>query len=127
MNLENIPVIREFPDVFPEELPGVPPEREVDLSIEVVQGTTPISRAPYRMALTELKELNTQLQELLDKGFIRPSISPWGALVLFVKKKYGTLQMCIDYRKINKMKVKNKYPLPRIEDLFDHLRGASVF
>ena len=127
VNLENILVIREFPDVFPEELPGVPPEREVDLSIEVVQGTTPISRAPYRMAPTELKELKTQLQELLDKGFVRPSVSPWGALVLFVKKKDGTLRMCIDYWQINKVTVKNKYPLPRIEDLFDQLRGASVF
>ena len=98
VNLENISVIREFPYVFPEELPGVPPEREVDLSIEVVQGTTPISRTPYRMAPTELKELKTQLQELLDKGFIRPSVSPWGAPVLFVKKKDGTLRMRIDYR-----------------------------
>ena len=119
--------LREFPDVFPEELPRVPPEREVDLSIEVVQGTTPISRTPYRMAPTELKELKTQLQELLDKGFIRPSISPWGAPVLLVKKKDGTLRMCIDYRQINKVTVKTKYPLPRIEDLFDQLRGASVF
>ena len=127
VNLETIPMIREFPDVFPEELPGVPPEREVDLSIEVVQGTTPISRAPYRMAPIELKELKTQLQELLDKGFIRPSVSPWGAPVLFVKKKDGTLRMCIDYRQINKVTVKNKYSLPRIEDLFDQLRGASVF
>ena len=114
VNLENVPVTREFPDVFPEELPGVPPEREVDLSIEVVQGTTPISRTPYRMAPTELKELKTQLQEILDKGFIRPSVSPWGAPVLFVKKKDGTLRMCIDYRQINKVTVKNKYPLPRI-------------
>ena len=127
VNLETIPMIREFPDVFPKELPGVPPEREVDLFIEVVQGTTPISRAPYRMAPTELKELKTQLQELLDKGFIRPSVSPWGAPVLFVKKKDGTLRMCIDYRQINKVTVKNKYPFPRIEDLFDQLRGASVF
>ena len=127
VNLENIPMIREFHDVFPEELPGVPPEREVDLSIEVVQGTTPISRTPYRMAPTELKDLKTQLQELLDKGFIRPSVSPWGAPVLFVKKKDGTLRMCIDYRQINKVTVKNKYPLPRIEDLFDQSRGASVF
>ena len=127
VNLENIPVIREFPDVFPEELLGVPPEREVDLSIEVVQGTTPISRTPYRMAPTEMKELKTQLQELLDKGFIRPSISPWGAPVLFVKKKDGTLRMFIDYRKINKVTVTNKYLLPRIEDFFDQLRGASVF
>ena len=127
VNLENIPVIREFPDVFPKDLPGVPPEREVDLSIEVVHGTTPISRTPYRMDPTELKELKTQLQELLDKGFIRPSVLPWGAPVLFVKKKDGTLRMCIDYRQINKVTVKNKYPLPRIEDLFDQLRGASVF
>ena len=96
--LENIHVIREFPDVFPEELPRVPPEREVDFSIEVVQGTTPISRTPYRMAPTELKELKTQLQKLLDKGLIRPSVSPWGAPVLFVKKKDGTLRMCINYR-----------------------------
>ena len=116
VNFKNIPVIREFPDVFPEELPRVPSEREVDLSIEVVQGTTPILRAPYRMAPTELKELKTQLQELLDKGFIRPSVSPWGASILFVKKNDGTLRMCIDYQKINKVTVKNKYPLPRIED-----------
>ena len=127
MNLENIPMIREFPDVFLEELPGVPPKREVDLSIEVVQGTTPISRAPYRMAPTELKELKTQLQKLLDKGFIRPSVLPWGAPIIFVKKKDDTLRMCIDYRQINKVTVKNKYPLPRIEDLFDQLRRASVF
>ena len=126
-NFENIPVIREFPDVFPEELPGVPPKREVDLSIDVVQGTTPISRAPYRMTPTELKELKTQLQELLEKGFIRPSVSPWGEPVLFVKKKDDTLRMCIDYRKINKVTIKNTYPLPRIEDLFDQLKGASVF
>ena len=119
VNLEDIPVIKEFPDVFPENLPGLPPKIEVDLSIEVIQGTTPISRAPYRMAPTELKELKTQLHELLDKGFIRPSVSPWGAPVLFVKKKDGTLRMCIDYRKINKVTVKNKYPFPRIKDLFD--------
>ena len=127
VNLEDIPVIKEFTDVFPEELLGLPPEREVDLSIEVVQGTTPISRAPYRMASTELKELKTQLQELLDKGFVRPSVSPWGAPVLFVKKKDDTLRMCIDYRQINKVTVKNKYLLLRIEDLFDQLKGSSVF
>ena len=86
-----------------------------------------MSRAPYRMAPTELKALKSQLKELLDKGFIRPSVSPWGAPVLFVKKKDGTLRMCIDYRQINKVTVKNKYPLPRIEDLFDQLKGASVF
>ena len=127
VNLEDIPVIKEFTDVFPEELLGLPPEREVDLSIEVVQGTTPISKAPYRMASTELKELKTQLQELLDKGFVRPSVSPWGAPVLFVKKKDDTLRMCIDYRQINKVTVKNKYLLLRIEYLFDQLKGSSVF
>ena len=99
----------------------------MDLSIEVVQGTNPISRAPYPMAPTELKELKTQLQKLLDKGFIRLSVSPWGVPVLFVKKKDDTLRMCIDYRQINKATVKNKYMLLRIEDLFDQLKGASVF
>ena len=125
MNLEKIHVVKEFPDVFPEELSGIPPEVEVDLSIEVVHGTTPISTALYRMAPTELKELKTQLQGLLNKGFIR--VSPCGALVLFVKKKDGTLRTCINYRQINKVTMKNKYMLPRIEDLFDWLKGASVF
>ena len=127
VDVEKIPVVREFPYVFPEELPGIPLEREVDLAIEIVPGTVPMSRAPYRMAPTDLKELKSQLQELLDKGFIRPSVSPWGVPVLFVKKKDGTLQMCIDYRQINKVTVKNKYPLPRIEDLFDQLKGAVSF
>ena len=127
VHVDKIPVVREFPDVFPEELPGIPLEREVDLSIEIVPGTTPISRALYRMAHSELKELKLQLQELLDKGFIRPNVFPWGALVLFVKKKDGTLRMYIDYRQINKVLVKNKYPLPRIDDLFDQLKGAYIF
>ena len=96
--MEKIPVVREFLDVFPKELPNIPLEREVDLSIEIVPGTALVSRAPYRMAPTELKELKTQLHELLDKGFIRSSVSPWGAPVLFVKKKNGTLRMCIDYQ-----------------------------
>ena len=99
----------------------------MDLAIEIVPRTVPMSRAPYRMAPTELKELKSQLQELLDKGFIRPSVSPWDAPVSFVKKKYGTLRLCIDYRHINKVTVKNKYPLSRIEDLFDQLKGAGVF
>ena len=124
VDVEKIPVVREFPDVFPEELPCIPLEREVDLAIEIVPGTVSMSRAPYRMALTELKELKSQLQELLDKGFIRPRVSPWGAPVLFVKKKDGTLRICIDYWQINKVTVKNKYPLPRIEDLFNQLKGA---
>ena len=127
IELENILVVKDFLDVFPKELPGIPPVREVDLSIEILPGTDPTSRAPYRMAPTELKELKITLQELLDKGFIQPSVSPWGAPVLFVKKKDGTLQMCIDNRKINKVTVKNKYSLPRIEDLFDQLKGVGVF
>ena len=120
--MEKIPVVKEFPNVFPEELLEIPPEGEVDLSVEVVHGTNPISRSPYCMAPTELKELKTQLQELLDRGFIRPSVSLWGALILFIKKKDGTLRMCIDYRKINNVTVKNKYLLSRIEDLFYQLK-----
>ena len=125
--MEKIPIVREFPDVFREELLGIPFEREVDLSIEIVPGTALVSRAPYRMAPAELKELKVWLQELLDKGFVRPSVFPWGAPVLFVKKKDGALRMCIDYRHINKVTMKNKYPLSRIEDLFYQLKGAGVF
>ena len=117
----------EFPDLFPEELPGLPPQREIDFEIELISGAQPISKAPYRMAPMELKELKTQLEELLQKGFIRPSVSPWGAPVLFVKKKDGTLRLCIDYRELNKITIKNKYPLPRIDDLFYQLQGAEVF
>ena len=98
LELQQIPVVGEFLDLFPEELPGLPPEREVEFSIELLPGTSPISRAPYRMAPTELRELKAQLQDLIDKGFIRPSTSPWGAPVLFVKKKDGTLRLCVDYR-----------------------------
>ena len=190
VDIEKIPVVREFPNVFPKELPGIPHEREVDLAIEIVPGTVPMSRAPYRMDPmelkelksqlqellnkgfirpsvspwgapvlfvkkkdgtlrmcidyrqinkvtmsrapyrmdpTELKELKSQLQELLNKGFIRPSVSPWGAPVLFVKKKDGTLRMCINYRQINKVTMKNRYPLSRVEDLFDQLKEAGVF
>ncbi|KAL4010684.1 hypothetical protein IC575_027695 [Cucumis melo] len=127
VSLSSEPGVREYPDVFPDELPGLPPPREVDFAIELEPGTAPISRAPYRMAPAELKELKVQLQELLDKGFIRPSVSPWGAPVLFVKKKDGSMRLCIDYRELNKVTVKNRYPLPRIEDLFDQLQGATVF
>ncbi|KAA3465862.1 Transposon Ty3-I Gag-Pol polyprotein [Gossypium australe] len=102
-------------------------ESEVEFGIELVPGTTTISVAPYRMAPLELKELKVQLQELTDKGFARPSYSPWGALVLFVKKKDGSMRLCIDYKQLNKVTVKNKYPLPRIDDLFDQLKGATVF
>ena len=125
--LTSEPVVRDYPDVFPEDLPGLPPVREIDFAIEVEPGTVPISKAPYRMAPAELRELKVQLQELLDKGFIRPSVSPWGAPVLFVKKKDGSLRLCIDYRELNKVTIKNKYPLPRIDDLFDQLQGATVF
>ncbi|KAA0063793.1 pol protein [Cucumis melo var. makuwa] len=127
VSLSSEPVVREYPDVFPDKLPGLPPPREVDFAIELEPGTAPISRAPYRMAPAELKELKVQLQELLDKGFIRPSVSPWGAPVLFVKKKDGSMRLCIDYRELNKVTVKNRYPLPRIDDLFDQLQGATVF
>eukprot|EP00253_Pinus_taeda_P006753 PITA_06753 len=125
--LNNIPVIQEFTDVFPEEIPGLPPKRNIDFTIELVPGATPISRAPYRMSVPELTELKMQLQELLDKNYIRPSVSPWGAPVLFVKNKDGTFRMCIDYRQLNKLTMKNKYPLPRIDELFDQVKGATVF
>eukprot|EP00253_Pinus_taeda_P012179 PITA_12179 len=127
ISLHNIPVIQEFTDVFPEEIPGLPPRRNIDFTIELTPGAAPVSRAPYRMSTPELTELKMQLQELLDKEYIRPSVSPWGAPVLFVKKKDGTLQMCIDYRQLNKLTIKNKYPLPRIDELFDQVKGATVF
>ncbi|KAA3483007.1 DNA/RNA polymerases superfamily protein [Gossypium australe] len=125
--IEILPVVCEYLDVFPEELPGLPPIREVEFGIELVPGSAPISIAPYRMAPLELKELKVQLQELTDKGFARPSCSLWGAPVLFVKKKDGSMSLCIDYRQLNKGTVKNKYLLPRIDDLFDQLKGATVF
>ena len=123
----DIPTVCDFPDVFPEQLPGLPPECDVEFTIEVMPGTAPVFMQPYRMAPTELKELKVRLQDLLDKGFIRPSVSPWGAPVLFVKKKDGTLRLCVDYRQLNKVTVKNKYPFPHIDDLFDQLKGTGVF
>ncbi|GJY46013.1 putative reverse transcriptase domain-containing protein [Tanacetum coccineum] len=125
--LQDVPVIRNFPEVFPDDLPGLPPPRQVEFRIELVPGAAPVARAPYRLAPSELKELSDQLKELLEKGFIRPSSSPWGAPVLFVKKKDGSFRMCIDYRELNKLTVKNRYPLPRIDDLFDQLQGSSVY
>ncbi|KAA0060440.1 retrotransposon protein [Cucumis melo var. makuwa] len=124
---EDVPVVKEFLDVFPDDLSGLPPDREIEFTIELLPGIAPISQAPYRIAPSELKELKMQLQELVDKGYIRPSVSPWGAPVLFVKKKDGTLRLCIDYRQLNKVTIRNKYPLPRIDDLFDQLRGAALF
>ena len=126
-NMEDIPVVCEYQDVFPDELPGIPPDREIEFSIDLVPEAVPVSKVPYRMAPAELKELKEQLQELLDRGFIRPSTSPWGAPVLFVKKKDGSMRLCIDYRELNKLTVKNKYPLPRIDDLFNQLKGAQHF
>ena len=125
--IQDVQVVREFPDVFPGYFLGVPPEREVEFGIELISGAKPVARAPYRLALPELQELITQLQDLLDKGFIRPSVSPWGVPVLFVKKKDGSLHKCIDYRELNKLTVKNKYTLPRIDNLFDQLQGANWF
>jgi hypothetical protein len=114
-------------DVFPEELPGMPPDREIEFVIDLVSGTAPIFRRPYRMTANQLAELKEQLQELLDKGYIYPSASPWGAPVIFVLKKDGMQRMCIDYRSLNEVTIKNKYPLPKIDDLLDQLKGACVF
>ena len=125
--LNDLSAVSEFPDVFSEELPGLPPDREIEFTIDVAPGVAPISIPPYLMAPLELQELKKQLQELLDKGLIRPSVSPWGAPVLFVKKKDGTLRLCIDYRKLNQVTVKNKYPLLIIDDLFDQLQGVGIF
>ncbi|GKB71396.1 putative reverse transcriptase domain-containing protein [Tanacetum coccineum] len=119
--LEDIPVVREFPEVFLEDLLGLPPVRQVEFQIDLMPRAEPLARAPYRLAPSEMQELSDQLQELADRCFIRPSTSPWGAPILFVKKKYGSFRMCIDYREMNKPTVKNRYPLPRIDDLFDQL------
>ena len=113
--------------MFPDEIPGLPPKRNIDFTIELVPGVAPESKTPYRMSTLEMLELKMKPQDLLEKKYIRPSVSPWGALVLFVKKKNGTLRLCIDYRQLNKVTMKNKYPLPRIDDLFDQMRGTKVF
>ncbi|KAM1564582.1 hypothetical protein ACFX10_038851 [Malus domestica] len=126
-SLEDVRVVIYFPDVFPEDLPRLSLDREVEFVIDLLPGTNLISLTPYRMAHVELRELKVQLQELVDKCFIQPSTSPWGAPVLFVRKKNGTLRLCIDYRQLNRVTIKNRYPLPCIDDLFDQLRGACVF
>ena len=120
-------VVYEYEDVFPDELPGLPPQRVIDFGIELHPNTSPISMSPHRMAPVELQELRVQLQELLDKWIIRPSTSAWGAPVLFSNKKDKTLRLCIDNRQLNRVTIKNRYPLPRIDDLFDQLRGARVY
>ncbi|GJU39816.1 putative reverse transcriptase domain-containing protein [Tanacetum coccineum] len=127
IELDSFDVIIDFPEVFPEDLPGIPPTREVEFQIDLVPGAALVAWAPYRLAPSEMKELLDQLQELFDKGFIRPSSSPWGAPVLFVKKKDGSFRMCIDYHELNKLTVKNRYSLPRIDDLFDQLQGLSIY
>ena len=125
--LEDIPIVKEFPDVFPDDISGLPSDRAIEFVIELISGTKPISIPPYIMAPAELKELKAQLKELLNKSFIRPSTSPWGALVLFVKKKDGSLWLCIDYRQLNRATIRNQYPLPRIDELIDQLQGSRVY
>ncbi|XP_073121966.1 uncharacterized protein [Henckelia pumila] len=120
-SITDVEIVCDFLDVFPDDVVGIPLVREVEFSIELLPGTVPISKALYHLAPTEMIELTDQIQELLKKGFIRPSVSPWGAPVLFVKKKDGSMRLCIDYRELNRVTVKNKYLLPRIEDLFDQL------
>ncbi|GJT71003.1 putative reverse transcriptase domain-containing protein [Tanacetum coccineum] len=125
--LDDIRVVRDFPEVFPDDLSGLPPVREIEFRIDLIPGASPVVKSPYRLAPSEMLELSNQLKELQEKGFIRPSHSPWGAPVLFVKKKDGSMRMCIDYRELNKLTIKNRYPLPRIDDLFDQLQGACCF
>jgi hypothetical protein len=127
IKLKDIPIVCEYPDVFPDDLPGIPPDRDIEFIIELQPGTAPISKKSYRIPPNELAELKIQLQDLLDKGFIRPSASPWGCPALFVKKKDNSLRLCVDYRPLNAVTIKNKYPLPRIDILFDQLAGAKVF
>ena len=127
VKLEDMPVISEYPDVFSEELVLLPPEREIEFKIDLALGTTPISKIPYRMAPAELKELKLQLQDLLEWKFIHESESPLGIPVLFIRKNDRTLRLCIDYRGLNAVTIKNKYPLPHIDELFDQLQGAVVF
>jgi hypothetical protein len=126
-SLEEIPIIQEYPDVFLNELPSMPPNRDVEVKIELHPGTAPISKQPYRMSSNELADLKIQLQELLDKGYIRPSSSPWGCSALFVKKKDQSLHLCVGYRPLNAVTIKNKYTLPHINLMLDQLTGAKVF
>jgi hypothetical protein len=122
-----VPVVNEFPDVFPKELPGMPPDRDIEFVNELKPSTTPIYKNPYRMATPELAKLKEHIKELLEKGFIHPRSSPWGALVIFIPRKDGTQRLCVDYHALNEVTIKNKYPLLRIDDLLDQLCGACVF
>jgi hypothetical protein len=125
-NIEDYAVLKEFEDVF-KKIPRLPPKRDIDFSINLMPGEAPVSKTPYRMSTPELKELQMQLEEILKKRYIRPSVSPWGAPVLFMNKKDGTLRLCIDFRQLNKVTMKNKYPLPRIDDLFNQLKDSKIF
>ena len=125
--IEQVPVVCEYQDVFPEELPDMPPHREVEFVIELEPGTEPVCKRPYKLGPEELKELKRQLDEQERLGLIRPSSSPWGCGVLFVKKKDGSDRLCVNYRPLNKKTIKNKYPLPNITELFEQLKGAKVF
>ena len=126
-DIKHLLVVREFANVFLEELPRMPLERELEFTIELKPGTEPIARTPYRMSTPELQELKMQLKELLDLGLIRPSVSPWGAPIIFIRKKDGSWRLCVDYRQLNKDTIKNQYPLPRIDDLFNQMKGSTVF
>jgi hypothetical protein len=125
--LNEIRVVQEYHDVLPKDLPGMPPDRDIEFIIELLPGMPPIAKRPYRMLVNELVELKKQIAELQSKGFIHPSSSPWGPPVLFMENKDGTQWMCVNYRSLNEVTIKNKYPLPRIEDLFDQMKGVSVF
>jgi hypothetical protein len=125
--LKHLPVVRDFVNVFPEELLGMPPERELEFTIDLKPGTEPIIRTPYRMLTLELRELKMQLKEWLDLGLICPSVSLWGAPVIFIQNKNGSWRLCIDYRQLNKATINNQYSLLRIHDLFDQMKGATVF
>ena len=125
--LENLLIVQEFVDVLPKELPGFPPKRELEFTIDLKPETEPIARAPYGMSTLELQELKMQLRELLDLGIIHPSMSPWGAPVIFISNKDGSWRLCIDYRQLNMEMIKNQYMLPRIDDLFDQMKGVMVF
>jgi hypothetical protein len=124
--IEYYAVLKEFEDVF-KEIPGLSPKRDIDFCINLMSGAAPVSKTPYRMSTPEFKEFQMKLENILKKGYICPSVSPWGAPILFVKKKDGTLRLCMDFRQLNKVIVKNKYHLPRIDDLFDQLKNAKMF
>jgi hypothetical protein len=127
LTLDQVPVVCEYPDIFPEEMPDMPLDWDIEFIIELIPRTAPIAQRPYRMNPQELEELKKQLTDMLSKGLIRPSASPWGSPVLFVDKRDSTIRLCVDYRKLNEVTIKNKYPLPKIKDLFDQLNGAKVF